>query len=224
MADDGATRKDRKRAEIVALAQDLFFKDGYAATSMSQLAAALGGSKTTLYNHFSSKEGVLLAVVQDVVEPRPDDYDRSAEPKEFRAWLRWFGTAAIRKITSHKYISLQRLAAAEATRFPELGQAFYEAVRPGYKMASELFSEAMRAGILSRADPDVAVEHFLELCSGWMLRRAIWNIQPIPTEKEIESNVRSAVAAFMDGYKARGQSKPVKPPSGARASSGRAKA
>ena len=209
VVDDGATRKDRKRAEIVALAQDLFFKEGYAATSMSQLAAALGGSKTTLYNHFASKEGVLLAVVQDVVEPRPDDYDVSTEPKEFRAWLLWFGMATIRKITSYKYISLQRLAAAEAARFPEIGQAFYDAVRPGYKMASELFAEAMRAGILRRADPDMAVEHFLELCSGWMLRRAIWHVRSIPTEQEIESNVRSAVTAFMDGYKAPGDSKPA---------------
>jgi TetR/AcrR family transcriptional regulator, mexJK operon transcriptional repressor len=200
MTDEGVPRKDRKRAEIVALAQDLFFRDGYAATSMSQLAAALGGSKTTLYNHFTSKKGVLLAVVEDVVEPRPDDYDHSTEPKEFRAWLRWFGMATLKKISSHKYISLQRLAAAEAMRFPEIGQAFHDAVKPGYKMASELFDEAMRAGILRRADPNVAVEHFLELCSGWLLRRAIWNIRPLPTEMEIESNVCDAVAAFMDGY------------------------
>jgi TetR/AcrR family transcriptional regulator, mexJK operon transcriptional repressor len=207
MAADGTSRKDRKRAEIVAIAQDLFFRDGYAATSMSQLAAALGGSKTTLYNHFSSKEGVLLAVVQDVVEPKPDDYDHSTEPKEFRAWLNWFGTSTIRRITSHKYVSLQRLAAAEAMRFPEIGQAFYDAVKPGYEMASELFAQAMRADILRRADPHVAVEHFLELCSGWMLRRAIWNIQPIPNDQEIESNVRGAVAAFMDGYACPGNSR-----------------
>ncbi len=208
MGEDGGSRKDRKRAEIVAIAQDLFFRGGYAVTSMSQLAAALGGSKTTLYSHFSSKEDVLLAVVQDVVAPRPDDYDHTTEPKEFRAWLHWFGVATIRMITSHKYISLQRLAAAEAMRFPEIGQAFYQAVKPGYEMASELFAEAMRAGILRRGDPHVAVEHFLELCSGWMVRRALWNIHPIPTQEEIESNVDRAVAAFMDGYAERGHAKP----------------
>ena len=32
------SRKDRKRAEIVAIAGDLFFKEGYAGTSMSQIA------------------------------------------------------------------------------------------------------------------------------------------------------------------------------------------
>jgi len=65
----------------------------------------------------------------------------------------------------------------------------------------------MRKGLLRRADPYVAAEHFLELCSGWMLRRAIWNIQPLPSHDEIEANVRLAVSAFMDGYAAAGNTK-----------------
>jgi AcrR family transcriptional regulator len=203
MADEGASRKDRKRAEIVAIAQELFFKEGYASTSMSQVAEAVGGSKTTLYNHFQSKEGLLLAVVQDIVETKPDDYDQATEPKEFRAWLHWFGVATLRRIGSYKYVSLQRLAAAEAMRFPEIGRVFYDAIKPGYEMAAGLFAEAMNNGVLRRADPAIAVEQFLELCAGWMLRRVIWNIQPLPTKIEIDASVREAVSAFMDGYAAR---------------------
>lgn len=168
---------------------------------MSQIAAALGGSKTTLYNHFQSKEELLFAVVQDVVDPKPKDYDLSTMPSEFRAWLAWFGRATAKKITSYKYVSLQRLAAAEALRFPEIGRMFYEAgVMPGLLMIAPSFAAAMDKGVLRRADPQVAAEQFLELCLGWMLRRVIWNIQPPPTEAEIEKNVRDAVSAFMDGY------------------------
>jgi TetR/AcrR family transcriptional repressor of mexJK operon len=199
------SRKDRKRAEIVAIAEDLFFRRGYAGTSMSQLAAAVGGSKTTLYNHFQSKEELLLAVVQDVVETGPDDYDLSTEPTEFRAWLTWFGLATMKRITSYKYIALQRLAAAEALRFPQIGKTFYESVKPGFVMGSEFFAKAMEEGVLRHADPLVAVEQFLELCSGWMLRRAIWNVHSAPTEADIEKNVCDAVSAFMDGYALRKQ-------------------
>src|ERR1700730_4475626 len=78
-----------------------------------------------------------------------------------------------------------------------------ESARPGYQMASELFAKAMKKGALRRADPLTAVEQFLELCSGWMLRRVIWNVQPPPTDTEIETNVRGAVCAFMDGYASR---------------------
>jgi TetR/AcrR family transcriptional regulator, mexJK operon transcriptional repressor len=202
------TRKDRKRAEIVATAQDLFFREGYSGTSMSQIAAAVGGSKATLYNHFQSKEELLLAVVQDVVQPRPEDYDLSTMPSEFRAWLAWFGQATVTKITSYKYVSLQRLAAGEALRFPEIGRLFYESgVMPGILMVTPQFAAAMDKGVLRRADPQVAVEQFLELCLGWMLRRMIWNIQPAPSDAEIEKTVRDAVSAFMDGYTARRDSK-----------------
>jgi TetR/AcrR family transcriptional regulator, mexJK operon transcriptional repressor len=203
MADERSTsaRKDRKRAEIIAIAADLFFREGYAGTSMSLIAAAVGGSKQTLYNYFQSKDELLLAVVRDVVESRPEDYDLSLMPSEFRAWLTWFGRSTMKRITSYNYISLQRLAAAEALRFPEIGRIFDEVgIKPGYQMIAPTFAEAMDAGTLRRADPLVAVEQFLEMCLGWTLRRAIWNIQPPPNDAEIEKAVSEAVTTFMDGY------------------------
>ncbi len=195
------SRKDRKRAEIVATARDLIFREGYAGTSMSQIAAAVGGSKQTLYNHFQSKEQLLLAIVQDIVDPKPEDYDLTVMPSEFRAWLGWFGRSTMKRIMSHTHISLQRLAAAEALRFPEIGRLFDEVgIKPGYRMITQSFAEAMDAGTLRRADPLTAAEQFLEMCAGWTLRRVIWNIRPAPTEAEIEKNVSEAVSAFMDGY------------------------
>ena len=169
-----AARKDRKRGEIVAIAREMFFKEGYAHTSMSQIAAAVGGSKGTLYAYFRSKEELLLAVVQDVVAPQPDDYDLKTMPLEFRAWLIWFGVATMKKILSYNYLSLDRLAAGEALRFPEVGRTFHAAVMANFDMGSQYFAQAMDSGVLRRADPPLAAQQFLELCAGWTLRRAIW--------------------------------------------------
>ena len=96
-----------------------------------------------------------------------------------------------------------QLAAAEALRFPDIGKAFDDAIAPGYRMAAGIFANAMDAGVLRRADPAIAIEQFLEMCAGWVLRRTIWNIQPAPSESEIEQSVAAAVSAFMDGYAAR---------------------
>lgn len=203
MADEetAPSRKDRKRAEIVAVAGDLFFKEGYAGTSMSQIAAAVGGSKQTLYNHFQSKEELLLAVVRDVVDMNPAEYDLAGPPSDFRAWLTRFGCETLRGLTTYKYLSLQRLAAAEALRFPEVGRIFDEiGVEPFYATMMAKFAEAMDAGILRCADPRIAVEQFMEMSAGWLLRRAVWNIRPAPTEIEIERAVSEAVVTFMDGY------------------------
>jgi AcrR family transcriptional regulator len=66
--DDGckqATAKDVRRQAIMQIARDIFLEEGYAAASMSAIAARLGGSKGTLYNYFASKEELFKAVIQD---------------------------------------------------------------------------------------------------------------------------------------------------------------
>ena len=52
----------------MAAARKAFLRDGYGQTSMSSIAADVGGSKTTLWNYFPSKEDLFAAVVDDQVE------------------------------------------------------------------------------------------------------------------------------------------------------------
>ena len=57
-------RDQAREAIILDVARDCFLAEGYAATSMSTIAARLGGSKGTLYNYFKNKEDLFAAVVQ----------------------------------------------------------------------------------------------------------------------------------------------------------------
>src|SRR5262249_55597733 len=56
--------KDDRRDAIVAIAHEVFLVNGYAGTSMSAIAARVGGSKATLYNYFRSKQELFIAVVE----------------------------------------------------------------------------------------------------------------------------------------------------------------
>ena len=56
---------DEKREHILKVAYAAFLGEGYAATSMSSIAAKVGGSKATLYNYFSSKEELFAAVIEE---------------------------------------------------------------------------------------------------------------------------------------------------------------
>ena len=47
------------RDEVLAAAVTLFNEQGYDATSVSDLAARLGLTKSAMYHHFSSKEQLL---------------------------------------------------------------------------------------------------------------------------------------------------------------------
>jgi AcrR family transcriptional regulator len=57
-------RAEATRRELVAVARDLFLRDGYAATSPNDIAVACGMTKGALYHYFSSKAEVLDAVVR----------------------------------------------------------------------------------------------------------------------------------------------------------------
>lgn len=57
-----------RQQEIVRAAARLFHACGYAATSMRDLAAALGVTSAALYYHFPGKEDLLVAVMRQGVE------------------------------------------------------------------------------------------------------------------------------------------------------------
>ena len=60
--------KGNTKQEIIEAALDLFSAQGFEATSVSQLAGAVGIRKASLYSHFENKQAILDALVKDVLE------------------------------------------------------------------------------------------------------------------------------------------------------------
>jgi AcrR family transcriptional regulator len=64
--------KSNTREEILEAALDLFSINGYEATSISQLADAVGIRKASLYSHFAGKQDILDTVVETVLKGYAD--------------------------------------------------------------------------------------------------------------------------------------------------------
>lgn len=60
-----AGRRNRK-ADVMAAAVDVFWRKGYAASSVQDIADAVGVLKGSLYYYISSKEDLLFWIVEDV--------------------------------------------------------------------------------------------------------------------------------------------------------------
>ncbi len=60
--------KGNTKQEILESALDLFSVQGFEATSVSQIAGAVGIRKASLYSHFENKQAILDALVQEVLE------------------------------------------------------------------------------------------------------------------------------------------------------------
>jgi AcrR family transcriptional regulator len=70
------TRKQREVKEregrILELARSMIIQEGYHGLSMDRIAEALEYSKGTIYQHFSCKEEILMALVNQTMERRLD--------------------------------------------------------------------------------------------------------------------------------------------------------
>lgn len=52
------------RDRLISVAHDLFYKDGFHSVGLDRILADVGVTKTTFYNHFSSKEDLVLEALR----------------------------------------------------------------------------------------------------------------------------------------------------------------
>jgi AcrR family transcriptional regulator len=62
------TRADAQRARVLSVSAEIFSRQGFRATSMNEIAAAVGLSKPTLYHYFRSKEELLVRIYSAVLD------------------------------------------------------------------------------------------------------------------------------------------------------------
>lgn len=198
------TGKDERREGIVAIAHAQFLANGYAGTSMSAIAAEVGGSKATLYNYFKSKQDLFIAVVESLCGQFDGLLDEAEieGSGDLRTALTRFGGSLLEIVLSEKVIGTYRLVTAEAARFPEVGAAMYNS---GLRQATErlgAFFQKAKAANQFRADADVGVaaRQFLDLCLSGVLHRRLWLVSSPPTREDAEANVATAIATFMHAY------------------------
>ena len=116
----------QRRKAIVAIATRAFLDHGYAATSMSAIADELGGSKATLWSHFSSKEDLFTAVIDDLVARFGDDLKAILLDSDFTIeGLRRYCQRFLAKVLSEDGVALFRLIVAEGGRSPEINAVFH---------------------------------------------------------------------------------------------------
>src|SRR5690349_14422871 len=60
-----------KRQEVLGLAIDVFGTRGYRATSIQDLADQVNLSKSTFYHYFESKQHLLVAIYEEVLDESP---------------------------------------------------------------------------------------------------------------------------------------------------------
>lgn len=86
-----AERRDSTREAILVAASKLFRKQGFAETGVEQITAAANVAKGTFYQHFESKDEILLALIRREEETLTAEVARrlseTDQPLEVGLWL-----------------------------------------------------------------------------------------------------------------------------------------
>jgi AcrR family transcriptional regulator len=196
-------RKDQRREMILAVASEVFFDEGYAAASMSTIAARLGGSKATLYNYFPSKEALFAAHVRTQCGRFAEDVLDFPDDEPVERVLSRLGERFLDHVLSDWAVRTFQIIVAEARRTPELARLFYE-VGPavGLERLQRYLEAAKARGLIDPPDCALAAGQFLSLCRGNRHLTCVLNLEPPPSHAVIATEVASAVAMFMDRYRA----------------------
>jgi TetR/AcrR family transcriptional regulator, mexJK operon transcriptional repressor len=199
-------RSTRRRHAILDAATRLFLENGFAGTSMDEIAAQAGASKQTLYKHFSDKEGLFSAIVMATVNDASDEVaaalQQLADSGDLEADLRGLARRQLELVMQPRILQLRRLVIAEAGRFPALGRSFYER-GPGRTIAglAATFAKLAAAGKLRLKDPELAAAQFNWLVMSIQLNQAMLLGDDVrPSDAELEGYARDGVRTFLAAY------------------------
>ncbi|QDU81785.1 Bacterial regulatory protein, tetR family [Polystyrenella longa] len=115
-------RKERewkeREARILEVARRLLIKHGYLGLKMDQIATEMEYSKGTIYQHFSSKEDVIMELAAQTLEKRVEMMARAAEfqgrPRERMAALGVAVELFVRKFSD--YFRVEQIIRADSIR------------------------------------------------------------------------------------------------------------
>ncbi len=195
-------KRGRKFEQVLEGARTIFMRDGFDGANVDDIAAEAGVSKATLYSYFPDKRILFVEVARRECERQADEAEalipHSAPPEEVLPlaarriigfFMTDFGRAAF------------RICIAEAERFPELGQRFYESgpalIRE--RLATYL-NGAVARGELAIDDIFLAADQFAELCKADIFPSICFGVKKTFSKADLDRVADGAVSMFLARY------------------------
>ena len=191
--DQAGLRLDERRvSELLDIAAEEFLANGFAATSLSNIARRSKASKTTFYARFPNKEELFLAVMERVMNSVSGEIWASLPlhlPLE--EGLRLHASTFLKFVLTEEQIALNRIAAMEAGQFPSFAERFFE-LGPKRNLAflTEYFTRKIEAGELVNEAPKQMAEHYSSLLFGGTVK---WTVMRIHTVKNAQAKLREHI-------------------------------
>lgn len=198
-----SARPSRRREALLQAAAEVFFEQGYAATSIDAIIERAGGSKRNIYNEFGNKEGLFAAIVTENADKVLSTLAiEEIQGRNLRETLTVFGQHLMGGYMSPTLIGIYRMAVTEANRFPDLVKSFYDQ-GPGRATTqlAEVLEIAKERGEIRADDCLRLAGHFVGMIRDNLHLQVILGLRSPPSDKEMKAAVASAVELFLNGVR-----------------------
>ncbi|WP_406828807.1 TetR/AcrR family transcriptional regulator [Microbulbifer sp. ARAS458-1] len=203
MTEKKPTRSELKRQAILQAAKRAFQERGVHNTSMDELAALAEVSKRTVYNHFASKEALIITLMgelwQQATQCAGGVYEADTDLKRQLCKLI---EAEIEVICSREYIELNRVAFDHFFHQPEaLRQQMekFSAIETGI---TRWLKAATADGRLQNLDIEIGSKQIHSLIKGSCFWPQLMQVSPLLTPKERAALAERTAALFLSHYTA----------------------
>ena len=197
----------RTRAAVVDAARTLFLRQGYAGTTMEEIAALAGLAKRTVYNNYPDKRALFTQIVADVIafaeafaRELHEEFTVGVTAANIRHTLDDLGRRLALGIVRAEVIALRRLLIGEAREFPELAAEYFDRA-PGQVIEALAagFQHLKQIGLLRVTDSRRAAAQFAYLVAGEALDRAML-VGIAPPKTQVIAGAQDGVETFMARY------------------------
>lgn len=150
---------------ILSVAKNLFIKQGYTATSMREVAEAVGIGKATIYHHFPDKQAILMTLVEGNIAKMYASLNAVIVENEPR---KRFQVAAVETIRFlYESADLMQIARREVPGAREQMLVNFVSFYQKYlKLLKESLVKGMEMNIFRPLDPEETVQVFMTMIQG----------------------------------------------------------
>jgi AcrR family transcriptional regulator len=190
--------QDRRRT-IIDVAIEAFREVGFERTTMALISRRVGGSKSTIYSYFTSKEELFETAMKAACEAPGDRIMGLLErpAKSLRAALEAFSAAYLSFVLGTQVLAIKRTAIADG-HSSALGLHLFEhGPRRAIRRLTAFFQTEMDAGRLRAASALTAALQFKGLLEAGFLEEALYGAKP---ELQRGIAIRRAVDTFLRAY------------------------
>ena len=169
-------RKAERPQEILEAAFVEFSRNGYAMTTLDQIAERAGVTKGTIYVYFESKEQLFISMVRELMKATLDTVQDMFERHDgstadlLRAQ---FSFIYQHLVEDRRRREVVRMLISEASRFPELADRYHQDVhRPCLDMLQKAIQRGMDRGEIRRSavtDCPLVIIAPIALVDLWMM-------------------------------------------------------